>query len=327
MGRRTSAGLAIAVILTLAALSIIKALYGSREIIQWKTTFPIMGTVASFTLYTDSESLAEEAAQKALAEFQKIVSIANLYDKNSELSRLNAAAYEEDFICSPEMWELLMRSQQAYTDSNGFFDITVKPLMDLWGFYRKRGQMPPSQPEIDEALTKVGFSKLILNPRKRSVRFSVPQMALDLGGSAKGYAADRACDAITATGITSGVIDLGGNLKLLPSPPPGKNFYTVGIRKPGTEGEIIADMLMELPPGRAVATSGDYERFVVLNGKTYGHIINPQSGYPEANHAVTVVTSTAFDADVFSTSAYLGKEKTAGSLKKKYPGTTFVFAK
>jgi thiamine biosynthesis lipoprotein len=324
MRNRTFAGLVIAAVLTLAALAIAKALYSSQEMIQWKTTFPVMGTVASFTLYTTSEKLAEEAAQKAQTEFQKVVSVANLYDKDSELSRLNASASGEEFHCSPEMWKLLMRAQRAYTDSNGVFDITVKPLMDLWGFYRKR-QMIPSPEAIDETLKRVGFNKVILDPEKRSVRFTVPQMALDLGGIAKGYAADRAAAAIVATGITSGVVDLGGNLKLLPSPPPGRNCYIVGIRKPGRRGEIIPDLLMDLPPDCAIATSGDYERFVVLNGKTYGHIINPKSGIPEANRSVSVITSNALDADVFSTSAYLGKEKTAEFLKRKYPGTSFVF--
>ena len=126
-----------------------------------------------------------------------------------------------------ELTCLYFSSEKACFESDGGFDITVKPLMDLWGFYRKRRQLPTAE-EISAAKAKAGFDKLKLDHNRRTVQFTVKGMALDLGGIAKGYALDRAAQAVVASGIDCGIIDLGGNLKLLPQTPPGKNFYTIG---------------------------------------------------------------------------------------------------
>jgi thiamine biosynthesis lipoprotein len=238
---------------------------------------------------------------------------------------LNATAAEREFICSEAMWCLIKRARQAYIESSGNFDITVKPLMDLWGFYRKRGEQSPSEEEINAVLKKVGFDKLILNDSKRSIKFSVPGMALDMGGIAKGYAADLAMAAIARCGISSGVVDIGGNLRFLPAPPPGSKHYRVAIRDPHDPGKTLPQTL-EVKPGMAVATSGDYERFVIFNGKRYGHIISPKTGIPGQNIAVTVITDTALDADVFSTSCAIGNRNIAAKLQRLHPELQVIFA-
>ena len=326
MGKRIFSGIVIAVVLFACTAAIIffcgrqennRPLYGLR------TTFPVMGTIASFTLYVHDEAAFVNAVNSGKEAFERTVKLANLHDAGSELSRLNATAYQEPFVCSNELWKLLMRAERAWLESDGLFDISIKPLMDLWGFYRKRKQIP-SAAEVSATLSKCGFSKLVLDREKQTVKFSVPGMALDLGGIAKGYAVDRACDAVMQSGISCGVIDLGGNLKLLPSTPPGKNFYTVGVRDPAKRGAVLKDTL-ELPGDCAVATSGDYERFVTFAGRRYGHIINPATGSPEANAAATVVAESALDADIYSTSAYLGKEKFAAKLKSLHPEIKIYF--
>ncbi|MBR7121639.1 MAG: FAD:protein FMN transferase [Lentisphaeria bacterium] len=290
----------------------------------YQNEFPAMGTVAKVSVYTGGDDLqiANEICQK---EFAAVVQVCSLYDPQSELSRLNASAAGEPFVCSEMMWELLMRARTAYVESDGYFDITIKPLMDLWGFYQQRGT-PPDALEIRETMRVVGFDKLVFDEEKRTLCFSVPGMAIDLGGIAKGYAADRAAKAIRAAGITSGVIDLGGNLRMLPDPPPGKDFYRVAIRDPHHAGEIL-DEKLSVRPGMAVSSSGDYERFVVYNGRRYGHIISPKTGYPATVSAVTVVADNAMDADVFSTSCCLGGEAVAAGLKTKYPGITIHFTR
>ena len=282
-----------------------------------------MGTVAAFTLYCPDEETFKTAAAAGIKEFEKVSHLANLYDRNSELSRLNASAYREPFSCSDAMWQLITRAERAFYDSNGGFDITVKPLMDLWGFYRKR-QTIPSAKEIASAKTKVGFALLKLDHSRRTVQFSVPGMALDLGGIAKGYALDRAFETVTACGVNAGVLDLGGNLKLLPAPPPGKKFYTVGIKNPADTSALLQNKL-QLSGNSAVSTSGDYERFVIIGNLRCGHIIDPRTGTPAPANAVTVTTTSAMDADIFSTTAYLENEKGAEELKARYPDTKFYF--
>ena len=286
--------------------------------------FPIMGTLCRVTVYEESQ--LPVAYTVAKVEFDRVNAVCSLYDPASELSRLNASASHGKFFCSPLMWTLLVRARQGYEESGGEFDVTVKPLMDLWGFYRKRGAGKPTPEEIAETLKKVGMDKLVLDPTDRSVRFTVPGMALDLGGIAKGYAADLAAAAMVRVGIRRGVVDIGGNLRFLPEPPPERECYRVAIRDPKNAGATLPELL-NVRPGMAVSTSGDYERFVVIDGERYGHIISPKTGIPRPVPAATVVTATGLDADVMSTSCCLGGEATAERLRGLHPGTEIIFAK
>ena len=322
--------IAIVAVVFLVTVAVITVLFmnrvaANRDKVPRRIEFQSMGTVCSFTIYGDKK-LVKESFEAGKGEFDRVVAGCSLYDPKSELSLLNATAGEREFICSEAMWFLIKRAQKAYIESDGEFDITVKPLMVLWGFYRKQGDKAPSDAEIAEVKKRVGFDKLILNDSKRSIRFTVPGMALDLGGIAKGYAADLAMTAIVDAGAKSGVVDVGGNLRFLPAPPPGRKNYSVGIRDPRDRNKSLPDKLQVIP-GRAVATSGDYERGIVLDGVRYGHIISPKTG--KLRHfsytSVTVVADTAIDADIFSTSCYLGGRDLAKKLEKLYPGVKIIF--
>lgn len=323
MQKRTAAGLIIAALLGIIPAAAFFYFSNRSTVSGYRQQFRTMGTIANFTFYTANQEEFAEACRIGKAEFQKVIKLANLRDPESELSKLNSQADKAPFPCSAEMWELLMRAETAWKESSGNFDITVKPLMVLWGFYRKRNKLP-ADAEIKTAMQATGFSKLLFDREKRTVKFTVPGMALDLGGIAKGYALDRAAVKIIASGVNCGVLDLGGNLKLLPQPPPGKKFYSVGIRNPGNPAELLKTTL-QLPGNSAVSTSGDYERFVTIENRRFGHIVNPHSGLPEARTAVTVTTRSALDADIFSTSAYLGGERCANDLKQRYPDSRFYF--
>lgn len=290
----------------------------------YQNEFPAMGTVAKISVYTSGEDL-RRANEICQSEFAAVTRVCSLFDPQSELSRLNESAASSPFVCSDMMWELLMRAKVAYEESDGYFDITIKPLMDLWGFYRQRGT-PPDEAEINETMRLIGFDKLEFDESRHTIRFTVPGMALDLGGLAKGYAADRAAEAICRAGITAGVIDIGGNLRMLPDAPPGKDFYRVAIRDPHRAGEVLDEQL-NVRPGMAVSSSGDYERFVVYDGQRYGHIISPKTGRPAIISAVTVVAGNAMDADVFSTSCCLGGEAVAARLKARYKGLQIHFTR
>ena len=317
-----------AVILLLIAAMVPVLLWkraAERDVKPQRVDFQSMGTLCSFAVYGSEKQLAV-SFDAGKSEFDRVEAGCSLYDPASELSRLNAVAGEQEFICSEAMWFLIKRAQQAYIDSDGEFDITVKPLMMLWGFYRKQGDKAPGDAEIAEVKKRVGFDKLILDESKRSIRFSVPGMALDLGGIAKGYAADLAVTAIVTAGVRAGVVDVGGNLRFLPAPPPGRQNYVVGIRDPRHRDRTLPDKLT-VAPGRAVATSGDYERGIVLDGVRYGHIISPKTGKLRnfSPVSVTVVADTAVDADVFSTSCYLGGRELAEKLKQRYPELEIIF--
>jgi len=280
--------------------------------------FGTMGTRAECTFYVTDPKLAPAAFSAVRGEFDRVTRVCSLYDPDSELSRLNREAGKGFFVCSELLWEILVEARRAHHASNGAFDITVKPLMDLWGFYRKRRQLPAAA-EIAATLRRVGMDKVEWDDARHAVRFKVPGMALDLGGVAKGYALDLAAAAVLKLGVKSGIIDLGGNLYLLPEPPPGKTCYRIGIRSPSGEGD--SGTVLELPGGCAVSTSGSYERFVELEGRRYGHVVDPATGEaPYLNRSATAVAPTGVESDWLSSAAFLRGEELVPQLERLVPG-------
>lgn len=285
---------------------------------MYRMFFGTMGTRACCTFYTADAKLADEAFQAVTREFDRVTKACNLHDPESELSRLNREAGKGFFVCSDVLWRVLVEARRAHKASSGAFDITVKPMMDLWGFYRKQSRTP-SAAEIAATLERVGMDKVEWDDARHAVHFRTPGMAFDLGGVAKGYALDLAAAEVRKLGIRSGVIDLGGNLYLLPEPPPGRKFYRVGIRSPKGKGD--SKTVLELPGGCAVSTSGSYERFVVLEGKRYGHVIDPATGgAPYLDRSATAVAPTGIESDWLSSTAFLRGEKIVPQLEKEVPG-------
>ena len=303
MTKRTKYGIYLAMLSLAAVWGAFSSLYRSGSC-RTDFTFRTMGTIARFSFTGTSSRQAERAAMLAKQEFDRVIQIADLHRSESELSRLNRSAFQQEFFCSDEMWQMLQEARFACRFSGGAFDITVKPLMDLWGFYRKRGKAP-SPEEIREVLKQTGFDKLHFDDRRKSIRFRSSGMALDLGGIAKGFALDRARERLRQEGVT-GILDLGGNLAFLPGKPAGKaRVYRVAVKDPGNPRRLAGGVL-EVAPGMAVSTSGDYERLVEYNGRRYGHIIDPVSGEPAAPEcSATVVFPSAMRADWLSTAVFL----------------------
>ena len=295
----------------------------AAELKQYSFAFGTMGTRAGCAFYAADERTAQAGFAAVTREFDRVTRVCNLHDQTSELARLNREAGQDFFVCSELLWSVLSEARRAHRASSGAFDITVKPLMDLWGFYRKR-KRAPSPSEIAETLARVGFDKLEWDDARHAVRFKTPGMALDLGGVAKGYALDLAAAEVSKLGIKSGVIDLGGNLYLLPEPPPGKERYRIGIKSPSGEGD--SGKVLELAGGCAVSTSGSYERFVVLENKRYGHVIDPATGEaPYLNRSATAVAPTGVESDWLSSAAFLRGEKLIPQLEKFVPGAKIIF--
>ena len=318
MDKRTRSGVIIAFVSILVGWFLISDLKPEK---RETFSFLTMGTAARFSFYgSDPDTLSEmyKAGQKA---FDDVICIANLYAPDSELVRLNKTAYAKEFICSDLLWQMILEAEKAFYFSEGAFDITVKPLMDLWGFYRKK-QQPPSDEEIRRTLEKVGFKKLILDRKKKTLRFSVDGMALDLGGIAKGFALDLAAEKLAAFKVR-GVLDLGGNLKFLG----GRKVYRAAIKDPARPERLVPQIL-EVPPGYAVSTSGDYERKVLYGGRTYGHIIDPVKGYPPPSEcSATVVLPSAACADWLSTAVFLKGKSLAEKAEKQMPCCRVILVK
>lgn len=288
----------------------------SRPIPSQTIDFPVMGTVGSITVYGRDAKALEKALNEAQKTVREIETRCNIFKPDSELSRLNASAFREEVVCSPLLWEVLCEAQRFCKLSDGAFDVTVKPLMSLWGFHRKRSTLP-SEKEIAETGKKVGFDKVKLNPEKRSVRFLSDGVGIDLGGIAKGFALDKAAEILRKNGIENAVINLGGNIRCMTVP--GERDRTVGVRDP-----VHTDQVIERIPMRnnCIATSGDYERYVIIDGRHYTHIINPKTGRPVSDMlSVTILTPRGVDSDALSTSTFILGESFAEKICREFPDT------
>jgi len=280
----------------------------------------VMGTFAQVTVVAASEEQAHSFITAAFAEMDKVNRIMNDWDPNSEISQLTQTAYPEPKVVSPELFEVIAASVEYSKLSDGAFDNTVGPETQLWRQMQKTGQRP-SPEALTAARAKVGYEKVTLNPAEKTVQFAVAGMKLDVGAIAKGYAVDIAMEAMRTQGAVAGMVDLGGNVRCFGPGPAGGNWY-IGLRDPRhTEKTLIKLRLNEM----AVATSGDYERYAVVDGQPQSHILNPKTSESVKELAsVTIIAPTAMQADALSTAvSVLGKEKGL-ALIEKIPGVEAI---
>jgi thiamine biosynthesis lipoprotein len=284
-------------------------------------TLPVMGTISQYKLYGDKKTV-EKASDKVRDVFFEVQNTCNIFDQNSELSQLNRTAAEKPFKCSLLLWEILMQSKRAYELSDGAFDITARPLMQLWGFYRKRGDALPSPEEIAATMKTVGMDKVVFDQQAKTVKFKVTGVSFDLGGIAKGFAVDRAADAVKELGIKQGIINLAGNIYCFPEPLPSRLNYKIGIKDPFNKEAICGHVNLL---NESIATSGNYERYVTIKGKRYTHIMDIRTGKPVSHMlSVTIITPSATDADFLSTSVFINGPEFAEKIIKKIPQTEIL---
>lgn len=280
----------------------------------------VMGTFASVTFYESRDQLNGKAADTVFGIFRDMDERFSNYLPGSELSRINRHAFEKPFPCSAEMWEMLLWCRRAHEASHGAFDVTAGPIVALWGMHRPGVNGVPQEAELQEAMKRTGMDKLVFDDGQRTIRFGVEGMSLDLGGIAKGYAVDKAADAVRALGVTRGIIDLGGNLSCLEGAPPGRDAYRVGIRNPFKPAPGQPPGAVVSFKGRSVATSGGYERHFTVNGRRYGHIMDVRTGRPVRGMAgVSVISDKAVVSDMLSTSIFINGGMYVDEILEDFP--------
>lgn len=268
----------------------------------------VLDDLVTISIYGKDRSRVEEAMGAAFDELFRLQSIADRYDPESELSRLNAAAAAGPVTVSEDLWAMVETGREVYEASGGLFDITVGPLIDVWDVAGRggKGEPPPGEEEIAEAREKVGMGKLALDAAGRSVAFSVPGMGIDLGGLAKGYAIDRAVEVLRSRGIETCIVDMVSTTLLLGDKPGDSGpLWSVDILNPRVQEGRLANL--SLPGGKYLSTSGDYQRFFEYGGVRYHHILDPRTGYPARGAmAVTVVGNRGGAwTDAMSTAAFV----------------------
>ena len=276
----------------------------------------VMGTTCEVVIRTDDQALAGRGFEAAWRELALVDSLMSLYRPESEISRVNREAAAAPCRVSEPVFTVIAAAQAVAASSDGAFDITVKPLMDTWGFYRKAGHRPGAA-AIDSARTLTGWRKLELDADARTVRFDVPGMAIDLGGIAKGYALDRAMASLARLGIADALIDLGGNILARGSAGEEAPGWPVAVRDAAHPDSVTSLAWLR---DEAIASSGGYEKFVVLDGVVYGHILDPARGEPVAGVLGTsVVTRDAMLGDALSTTIYVLGERALDWLARRHP--------
>lgn len=233
-----------------------------------------MASLFRITLYASNQAEADEAA---VAAFQKIEELNNCmsdYDANSELMRLCAQPYGTPVKVSDDLFEILAESQRVARESDGAFDVTVGPYVRLWRAARKK-KVLPTEAELAEARKEVGYQKLLLNARGKTVILTVPNMKLDLGGIAKGYAADKALQVLKSKGVTRAMVAASGDIALGDAPP-GHAGWAIGIASIDPKDAKVTKTVLLKNAG--ISTSGDTEQFVEIGGKRYSHVVDTQTG-------------------------------------------------
>ncbi|MDG3003976.1 FAD:protein FMN transferase [Paludisphaera mucosa] len=283
-----------------------------------------MGSSFKILLYSTDETAARRASRAAFDRIARLDAVLSDYDVDSELSRLSAASGGPPVAVGPELFDVLERSRYWYDRTEGRLDPTIAPVGRLWRRARRERKLPEPD-KLAEALPLVGMDKLVLDPAARTVRLTKSGMKLDVGGIAKGYASQAAIDVLRAQGIDRALVAGAGDIAVS-GPPPDAPGWTIGVAtlEPSkTEPEIYLSL-----KAQAVSTSGDAERFVVIDGRRYSHIIDPKTGRAiEDRASVTVVAPDGATADALETTAYmLGPEKGL-ALIDSVPGAAGVFTR
>jgi len=308
--------------LLLALILIMSAIFTIRFIkspsYSEKTEFAL-NTVIKISAYGKD---ASTAVDKALKEVHRIDDLMSAHKASSEVYALNNS---KGGVVSKEVFDIIKTAKDIWQKTDGAFDITLKPLSDLWNIKAENPKIPDNA-EIENALLRTGFEDVELNEESFSVSFKKDGMQIDLGGIAKGYAADRAATILKENGIENALIDLGGNVYAIGKNRNGKK-WKIGLQTPWkTRGEYFEVVEAK---NKAVVTSGAYERYFEKGGKIYHHILNPETGYPAESdfQSVTVIHKNSALADALSTAIFVSGERGLKKAKTEFEDIEVIVKK
>jgi thiamine biosynthesis lipoprotein len=263
----------------------------------------IMGTRIEVQLWSDDPIRAVNAIDAVMADMRRTDELMSTYKPESQLSQVNAHAYERPVQVDADIIDVVLKAQHYSELSNGAFDITYASVGYLYDY---RAHQHPTDAQIQAALPGVDYRSLQVDPQARTIRFLKPGMRIDLGGIAKGWSVDRGIEILREAGIEHAMVNAGGDTALL-GDRRGKPWI-VGIRDPRQDGKVVARIPLQ---DEAISTSGDYERYFEEDGVRYHHILVPGTGKsPDAVRSVTVIGANATHTDGLTKTVFiLGVER------------------
>lgn len=264
-------------------------------------TESMLHTAIQIQIYHENQEAVMDKAIEYIARMERLLST-NL--EGSDVYRINQAAGKEAVKVESETFELIKKALEMAQISKGNFDVTIGAVTNLWRIGDEAARVP-EQEEIEFALSKIDYRKVILDEVNQTVKLAEEGMILELGGISKGYIGSGLVNYFKEAGITTAIINLGGNVVVMGTSPSNEQGWNVGVQDPDeVRGTVVGTQRMK---DYAIITSGIYERYLEVDGIKYHHILDPKTGYPLENNisGVTVFAPTSVDGDALSTSLFL----------------------
>ena len=279
----------------------------------------LMGTLVEISVFHPDQEAAQDAIQNAFNEIQRLENLLSTHKPDSEIVRINQSSGLQPIAVSPEVFAVIQRAIFWAEKTQGALDISLEPVQELWNFEADRPSLPDTL-SLQQKLTKVDYSKIQL--KNRTVFLPEKGMELNLGAIAKGYAVDRAMTVLQQINIHHALINAGGDLKSI-GKRPDQTAWKIGLQHPRKPESILASFSLS---GKAVATSGDYQKYFNHDGTRYHHILNPKTGYPATvSMSATVITENVMDADALSTALFVMGPKKGLALIDSLENTEALF--
>jgi FAD:protein FMN transferase len=322
--RRRLIGLAVALLVFVATLVVLSIGDSSGSTGPVSDSTQLLGTILHITIHDGGydERLIERAFDR-VAEIERRMSTSEDDYETTELLAVNRAAGRESVVVSADTFGVLQSAREFSDLTAGAFDVTIWPLVRLWGI-GSHGTSVPDEDRIAAAQDLVDYRRLQLEPEERRVALPESGMGVDVGAIAKGYAADEAAGILREAGVEHALLDFGGNILVIGDKPDGSP-WRIGIQRPDAERTRFLGILSVVD--RTVVTSGPYERFFVEDGVRYHHILDVSTGYPARNglHQVSIVATRSIDADALSTATFVLGREAGMRLIESLPDVEAVF--
>jgi FAD:protein FMN transferase len=280
-----------------------------------------MACVYSIVAYGDAS--VPTVIERALDEVDRIDRLMSHYKRDTPLSQLNRSGANGPVPVDPELFDFIVECLRYSRESGGAFDVTVGPLMKAWGFFTGEGRVPPES-EIAELRTRVGYRHVVVDVERKTIRFDVPGVELDLGGIAKGYAVDRAVGVLKSHGVGAALVSAGGSTIYGLGSPPGRRGWDVALRDPVDSTRTAMTVRLK---DRALSVAGRSEKSFEVAGVRYSHIMDPRTGRPvQGVLSVAVLTTNGTEGDALDDTLYVeGVEKGREHLKRLPATEAFFF--
>ncbi len=297
---------------------VLRSLLHAEELERFEFVEPHMGALFRVTLYARDAEAARSASQAAFRRIRELDAILSDYKPDSELMRVCREAGRAPAQVSRDLFRVLEAAQRLAEQTSGAFDVTQAPVIRLWRKARAEHRLPDAV-EIQQAQQATGYRKLVLNAERQTAFLEQAGMCLDLGGIAKGYAADEGLRVLRGRGIPQALVAASGDLAIGDAPP-GRAGWTIRIQ-PSGESRVLT------LHNSGVSTSGDTEQFLEIEGRRYSHIVNPATGAGLTDRiGVTIVANDGMTADGLATAVSILGRTRGMELIKAYPGASAVIA-